>query len=333
MQLFQRAEYKVDNQVIERVENPGDATLITSLVDYPADYVEAMGDTLMIAKDTGANLTAATNTGFVARKKYHNFDVCIPLSHIFRFTKDVRKAFYGMTHSVELVRKTGPNDALLRAADVDAGKVKFTSMSLWMPRVTPSDKANAKLLKFMQSKQTIQAPFEQIKYFDKAFDDMRDITWNISDFTPTDRPRHVFIAFRLRAAENNQEQNNAVFSPCALTDISLEVNGEIVPRAPYSIDFASGKVARPFQDLVGYRGVEHMYDSGMLINKQDFLNRYPIYHFDLENMPERLNNSPSTVTLRARLNAGGNYRVLATVLADKKLSFTADGKKMNVSLN
>ena len=69
MQLFQRAEYKVDNQVIERVENPGDATLITSLVDYPADYVEAMGDTLMIAKDTGANLTAATNTGFVARKK------------------------------------------------------------------------------------------------------------------------------------------------------------------------------------------------------------------------------------------------------------------------
>ena len=128
-----------------------------------------------------------------------------------------------------------------------------------------------------------------------------------------------------------------MFSPCALTDISLEVNGEIVPRAPYSIDFASGKVARPFQDLVGYRGAEHMYDSGMLINKQDFLNRYPIYHFDLENMPERLNNSPSTITLRARLNAGGNYRVLATVLAtvlaDKKLNFTADGKKMNVSPN
>lgn len=332
LHMFDRAIYKIDNQTVEIIEKPGTATLITSLVDYSDDYAGAMGEQLMIAKDAGDNDTAAANTGFGIRKTHKKFDLCIPLSHIFGFAKDVKKVFYGMTHEVEFIKAATSNNAVMRANDVDAGKVTFTGISLWMPRVTPSPSAQSKLLKFMNSKNTVEAPFKQIKYFDKAYDNMTDITWDITQFNKTDRPRHVFLTFQLRNKENDQEGNNGVFDPCAVADISLTVNGDIHPRVPYAINFTDKKIGRPFRDLLNYRGVDNQYDSGMLITKSDFLTRYPVYHFDLEKMPEMLNDSASTLQLRARLNAGGNYRVHAVVLADRDMSFTGDGKRMNLKM-
>ena len=116
-----------------------------------------------------------------------------------------------------------------------------------------------------------------------------------------------------------------------MTDISLTINGDKFPRYPYDIDFAADKrkVGRPFADLMEYRGVVGRYDSGMLITKSDFVDgRYPIYHFDVENLPS--GNSPSTIQLRARLDAGGNYRIHVVVLADKDLKLTSDGSGMKV---
>ena len=91
-------------------------------------------------------------------------------------------------------------------------------------------------------------------------------------------------------------------------------------------------MGRPYRDLLNYRGIDNKYDTGMLITKSDFLSRYPIYHFNLERMPEALNDSASNIQLRARLNAAGNYRVHVTMLSDRDLTFTGDGKKMNVNL-
>ena len=55
LHLFDRAIYKIDNQAVEIVEKPGEASLITSLVDYSDDYVNSMGEQLMIANDTKDN--------------------------------------------------------------------------------------------------------------------------------------------------------------------------------------------------------------------------------------------------------------------------------------
>ena len=198
LHLFDRAIYKIDNQAVEIVEKLGEASLITSLVDYSDDYVNSMGEQLMIAKDTKDNDTADTNTGLVKRKALKKFDLCIPLSHIFGFARGVNKVFYGMTHEVELQKATNLDNAIFRKNDVDAAKAKLTGLILWMPRVTPSPESSAKLLKFIGGKKEMQAQFQQVKYFDKAFDNNTDITWDITQFSKTDRPRHVFVAFRKR---------------------------------------------------------------------------------------------------------------------------------------
>lgn len=88
-----------------------------------------------------------------------------------------------MTHSVEVVKATDSNNAILRANGVDPGKVKFTNISLWMPRLTLNPKYQARMLKFMNDKKSVETPFQQLKYFDNAFDDINDITWDITNFS------------------------------------------------------------------------------------------------------------------------------------------------------
>lgn len=63
LHMFKRAVYKIDNQAIETIEKPGEATLVTSLVDHSNNHLQMLGEQLMIAKDTGDNNTAAGNMG------------------------------------------------------------------------------------------------------------------------------------------------------------------------------------------------------------------------------------------------------------------------------
>lgn len=328
--LFDSAIYKINNETVETVNKPGMATFITSLVDYSHDHIMNMGEQLMIAKDIKLNNTDATNTGFTDRKQYKKFDVRIPLSHIFGFARDVKKVMYGMTHTLELARGTNDNDAIFRKGDVDAAKVKLTGLSLWMPRVIPSENSIAKLYNFISKKGVMNTPFKQIKYFENNYDNSTDFTWNITQLSKATRPRNVFVTFQLKDKENDQEKNNAIFDTCSVKNISLVVNGNTYPRFPYSINFASKIVGRPFGDLLNYRGIDQRADTGMLITKSDFLTRYPVYHFNLERLQESLNDSISSITLNAELNAGAKYKVYVVIMADKELQISGDGTRMNL---
>lgn len=176
LHLFEKATYKIDNQAVETIEKPGEASLVTSLVNYSDDYVNYMGEQLMVAKDTGGNDTEDTNTGFVTRKAHKKFDLCIPLSHVFGFARGVNKTLYGVTQTLELEKGTSQDNVLYRKNDVDAARVKLTGLSLWMPRVIPSPESQAKLFKFMNSGKEMITPFQQFKYFDKAFDNSTAIS-------------------------------------------------------------------------------------------------------------------------------------------------------------
>ena len=58
-----------------------------------------------------------------------------------------------------------------------------------------SSESSTKLLKFISGKKEMQTLFQQVKYFDKAFDNNTDMSWDITQFRKTDHPRHVFVAF------------------------------------------------------------------------------------------------------------------------------------------
>ena len=86
-----------------------------------------------------------TSTWYSMLNGDEDFLYVIPLLHIFRFCRNVRKVIFGAKHTVVLVRKGTDNDAIwhVEGADDNAtaalhGKVVLTKLSLWMPVMTPT---------------------------------------------------------------------------------------------------------------------------------------------------------------------------------------------------
>ena len=331
MFLFKRLTYKIDKQVVEEVTNPGVASLMTSLVDYSDDYLNVMGEQLIVIKDTAYNDTENTNTGFVKRKSHKKFGVCIPLKHIFGFARGFNKVVYGVNHALDMLIDNAYANALYRKNDVDAAKVKLSRLSLWMPRVHPSPKSSVNLFDFIKSGKKLRAPFQRVQYHTNQFVTLNTLKWNIAHFDLKDRPRHVFVALQLQDKNNDQAAHNGIFDPCALTTISLKVNGTDYPNQPYLIKLANKEVGRPYMDLLGYKSFIDRYNSGMLITKSDFMARYPVYHFNLEQMPD-LSTSTSMFELEAKLAAGGAYDVHVVISADCDTNFYGEGARMRLKM-
>ena len=139
------------------------------------------------------------------------------------------------------------------------------------------------------------------------------------------------MALQLQDKNNDQAAHNGKFDPCALTTISLKVNGTDYPNQPYLINFANKEVGRPYMDLLGYKSFIDRYNSGMLITKSDFMARYPVYHFNLEQMPD-LSTSTSMLELEAKSAAGGAYDVHVVIIADCDTNFYGEGARMRLKM-
>ena len=145
MALFESVSYWINGVEVEALNNNVDiATTILGLVRYSDDYAKTTGTSLLWAKDTsaaasiapyainGGNVTGDNadynrglhirhglllgggNTGF--------FDAVIPLSHLFGFCRDVRKALYGVKHELRLQRRATDDEAIYRAAAAGAAR-------------------------------------------------------------------------------------------------------------------------------------------------------------------------------------------------------------------
>ena len=93
MHLFSWISYYIQDQLIETVYNPGQATTMMGMLTYPHDFVAAQGLNQLWTKDTGATAALVNNTGFAARqalliKKPRDkgtFSFIVPLRHNFGF--------------------------------------------------------------------------------------------------------------------------------------------------------------------------------------------------------------------------------------------------------
>ena len=111
MHIFSRIEYHFSNQLIESLNNPGQATTMLGLLKYPDDSSNAQGLNQLWYKDTETTAAKADNNGFAARHAYliqsptviGTFSFRIPLKHIFVFSEDYDKIVYGLKHSLTCV--------------------------------------------------------------------------------------------------------------------------------------------------------------------------------------------------------------------------------------
>ena len=146
MYLFKRIRYDLSEKEVESIQNPSQATTMLGLLKYPDDFSKSQGLNKLWFKDTSNNATKDENIGFNIRQEYiiktpdpkGTFSFRIPLKHIFGFCEDYNKILYGLKHTLTLTRDND-NNAIFRAAGVDAGKIRLDKLSWYMPKVIPAD--------------------------------------------------------------------------------------------------------------------------------------------------------------------------------------------------
>ena len=162
MYLFKRIRYDLAEKEIESVQNTGQATTMLGLLKYPDDFSKSLGLNQLWFKNTGRAADKDANLGFNLRQEYivklpdpkGAFSFRIPLKHIFGFCEDYNKIIYGLKQTLTLTRDND-NNAIFRAAGVDAGKVRLDRISWYMPKIIPADKEKMEIFKIIEKKEKL----------------------------------------------------------------------------------------------------------------------------------------------------------------------------------
>ncbi|XP_047141448.2 uncharacterized protein LOC124816340 [Hydra vulgaris] len=310
MHLFDRMAYDLSGQNIETVSNLGQATTMLGMLKYSNDFQLAEGLNQLWYKDTVTDANLTTNVGFTVRQAYiikkpatkGTFSFCIPLNHIFGFCEDYTKVIYGFKHTLTLQRKND-NDAIFRSAAAAIGKVNLTKVSLWMPYVTPSDKARLTLNTIISNKAAIPVAFYSRSCETITPQQTSKLTWKLG-VKSDEKPRYIIVGFQTNR-DNDQTQNASIFDHCNLTNMQVVINNIRYPEADYELSFSNQQVSRAYTDLSNFKenfcGIDKII-SNCNITPSDYRDLYPLFVFDLRHQSERLKASSSDIVIIANFS-------------------------------
>ena len=336
MYCFSNIKYLLGGNEIESVNEPGQATTMMGLLKYERG---SPGLNQCWTIDT-ATAAADANAGWKKRKEFMlssaptgHFSFAVNLGHIFGFAEDFDKVVFGLRHSLQLNRKADSNDGIFRVNGVDAGKIKISRVSWWMPRVLPSQFEGFRLTKLLEQETTLQVGFRGRQCCTIGVGVGYTLfTWNLG--VRSERPRFIVVGLQTGKGDN-QEQNPALFDHCRVTRMKVLLNSVEYPAIDYPTDFEKNQYAGYYKAMNDFKhsfyGVDKMI-SDCSIDGDDFKNLFPLFIFDVSRQMDKL--KPSVVDLSVRMEFGvavpANTNAYALVVSDRKLKFQSSGKRMSV---
>lgn len=342
MHLFSNAKYEIGGQEIESVNNPGIAGVLMGAAKFPFDYAAGAGLMQCWAPNT-ADSQLIDKKGYEARKKYiiakstpvGTFSFAVELENVFGFIEDFSKVTYGMRHKLTLVRKSD-NDAIFRAASVDAGKVSLTKIAWIMPRVIPSDSTKAKLNKMIEDKGAIDVGFRMRQCnVAEISPNVTSFDWRLGVRTAPEKPRHILIALQENKSDN-QEKNASVFDNLNVQQMSVVLNDTKYPCRDIRADFPKNQFIeyyRMFSSFAqDYYGIDPLM-SGNFMDPLTYKTLFPIFYFDVSKQSERFRQGVVDATINMRFGGTGIPKQVvahALIISDRRMIFKSDGNKMNI---
>jgi len=337
MYLFDRIEYQIGDKSIEYINYPGHSSLMKGLLSYPDNFENSgLNMCWQLDKGTGTpNLT--TNAGFKQRhdkiitKGGGYFSFIIPLSHIFGFCEDYKKVIYGVKHSLILTR-AGNEDAIFGS---NTSKVTLNNISWTMIDIKPSIEQEYALNKIIANKSSLSVGFMYRNMDQIDVPNSNEFTWRLGPRTASERPRYLIIGFQTNRSKNNN--NPAIFDHCNLRTMYVELNAVRYPNFDIINNFAYEDyslqyyLAKEFREK--YYGLNNNYNDFM-INQNDFKSLYPLFVADVSKQSERLKNSISDITIRAKFNASvpANTKCYCLILSDRIIKLNSDGIRMYIEM-
>ena len=330
MYLFNRISYRLANQEIELINNPGQASTIKGLLSYPASYNKGLG------LNSCWTLDDTIRQNYIIKKSNPKgyFSFIIPLSHIFGFCEDYKKLVYGMKHTLALSRANTDHDSIYRAAAAAAGKVRLDRICWYMPQVIPSDEAKFKLYKSIESKATYNIGYRYRQCDMTTVPQSTDFTWQLGARAAAAKPTWIIVAYQTNKS-GSQEVNPSTFDHLNVTNTYVTLNAQRYPNNDLNLNFTQNDYSKIYQMASEFReifyGIEKEVND-FQISPIEFKELFPLYVFDVRKQSERLKNSITDITIRAQFasNAPVNTEAYVLIISDRIIKMISDGNKLAI---
>jgi len=365
--LFSRCVLRVQNQIVETLDEQHLTYMIKSLLHYSEDFARSSGSNEFYFKDTGDLGATATsvkeyditfvtdgtpadgieavksnpsyNKGFVERKARTNsadgvaFKVVtciIPLASLFGFCS-IDRVMSGNQIAVELT-KSGAEQHLHKAGG-DDGFVSLDKVAMWLPRIMPNTEVELGLKSALGGGVVSDYHFPTYNSYVSSNLPTSAGSNVFKVLTQSEKILHAFVMLRKSIA-------GQVDVKCLTRDeiqtLEVRLNGKTYPSRRYdNLKTEEGK-ARAYHELLNYMNRGDDYSSGVQLSLEEFKTR-SIYSFDLSNQPENWSKSPSTLEVVGSLDAsGGNpaedRQWLVCVISERGVQISYAGSQPVVSV-
>jgi hypothetical protein len=362
--LFSRCVLRVQNQIVETLDEQHLTYMIKSLLHYSEDFARSSGSNEFYFKDTGdlgasANsirelditfVNAGTpgdgiqavasnplyNKGFVERKARTNssdgvafktITCIIPLASLFGFCS-IDRVMSGNQIAIELT-KSGQEHHIHSSAG--NGFVALDKVSMWLPRILPNTEVELGLKSALGGGVVSDYHFPTYNSYVSSNLPSNAGSNVYKVLTQSEKILHAFVMLRKSIAT---QADIKCLTRDEISTLEVRLNGKTYPSRRYdNLKTEEGK-ARAYYELLNYMNRGDDFSSGIQLSFEEFKTR-SIYSFDLSNQPENWSKSPSTLEVVGSLEASNNAedrQWVVCVVSERGVQISYSGSQPVVSI-
>ena len=341
--MFSNVKLTIGNKVVENVNEVGHVSSLIHNVLLPRSKGKCDGLEFMWYPDTASTAVEADNKGFKIRRNFiitqpatnGNFKLKIPLFMFFGLMENF-VLLKGYPVELEMVR--GPDyPAIFRGATADEGKLKFSSMSLEIPIVHPSNQVALQYIKLVKDPQPFLYTFrERHGMFATVPDGIQDFQQPICSSYFTERPQMIFVGFQGDSNVVDQTKNKALFHHANVESMYIQMNNTQFPPVQQKANWGENDSGF-FYEMQKHARANYLqyparYTEGNMLTPASFKTLYTIYAFDVSKQELTLGSNNVTCNLYVHFSVAtaANLRVYIAYFNDRTLELFTDGSPINI---
>lgn len=268
--------------------------------------------------------------------KYYDVQTTIDLKYIFNMLEAFPNLILRNSKIDIEFKLTGNKKRLvdvIRKGDGYTGDyhVWIKDMRLFVPELQPNNAAKYELLKMYEEERSAKYIFNEptVHLYNAHQANVSEIEWRIT--TINSKPQNVFILMKRSDRVNSYDQNFQIFDHANVSQISVNVGGEVYPRNTMRLDFENKKyneLYMRFLDLVRQTRANYI-DEQSLVTYERFLDTYTIFWFDVSKVSETSYSEARDITLSVKFKDPSiRYEIYSIVEKQKTLFLSLDGTQV-----
>lgn len=282
--IFSQVDVSLGDRLVSQSSNTYPyRCIVEALMNYGKDTLESNFSPGLFYKDTAGHMDitdpAGANAGLTKRAAFTNASNIVEL--LAPIHSDIFFQEKLLLNGVDIkIRMTRAKDEFcLMRSDAVAYKLNILSASLFVKKVTVSPAVRLGHAQALLST-TAKYPIERVCVKNFSIPAGSRVSNQENLFLGT-LPKSIIVAMTDNSAFTGAyDKNPFAFKHFFLEFMVLSVDGVSIPSRPLQPQYDNGSAVREFYQLVLATG-KHLKNQSMSIDREDFLNGYTLYAFNL----------------------------------------------------